>query len=192
MAQTSLLTCDGCGQLASPAHFARRLQRLEWATRFRPVHIQSLVLSGISPEVNGAFLYSPEGPFTNEAVGLLSALEINPEGKSRETVLSEIQKRGLMLIHSLDCPLEPGTTAPAAQRLLEKQLLLVLARVRRSLKPKRVALISPETAPLLPKLLAADLGCTVFKDGNQPFSWSSPQALAALKHALGAGVAATG
>ena len=31
------LRCDGCGQAASPEHMARRLRRLEWTTRYRPV-----------------------------------------------------------------------------------------------------------------------------------------------------------
>jgi len=49
MAVPTLLPCDGCGQPASAEHIARRLQRLEWATRFRPIHIQALLLAAFRP-----------------------------------------------------------------------------------------------------------------------------------------------
>src|SRR5207249_10650226 len=42
------LPCDGCGQAASAEHIARRLRRLEWATRFRPVHIHTLLRGGVA------------------------------------------------------------------------------------------------------------------------------------------------
>jgi len=68
-----LIPCDGCGQSAAPAHFARRLQRLEWAARYRPVHIQALLLGGVAPEANAAFLYSPEGNYQGEAANRLES-----------------------------------------------------------------------------------------------------------------------
>jgi len=49
MAVPTLLPCDGCGQPASAEHIARRLQRLEWATRFRPIHIQAPLGSICNP-----------------------------------------------------------------------------------------------------------------------------------------------
>ena len=113
------LLCDGCGQSASPAHLARRLQRLEWTTRYRPVHIQALLLGGIAPEADAAFLYSPEGNYQGEAANLLDALQISRAGKSADAMLTEFQKRGLLLTHVLECPLEPGvspTAAPATAR----------------------------------------------------------------------------
>jgi len=67
------LACDGCGQSASPEHLARQLQRLEWAARYRPVHIQALLLGGVAPEANAAFLYSPEGNYQGEAANRLES-----------------------------------------------------------------------------------------------------------------------
>src|SRR2546426_1626213 len=67
------LPCDGCGQNASTEHIARRLQRLEWATRYRPVHIHTLFLGSASPQKQEEFLYSPNGEFLGEAGGLLEA-----------------------------------------------------------------------------------------------------------------------
>ena len=157
-----LLACDGCGQSASPAHLARWLQRLEWTTRYRPVHIQALLLGGISPEADEAFLYCPEGNYQGEAANLLDALQISREGKSADAILSEFQKRGLLLTHLLECPLEPGVSPADAQPLLEKQLPAVIARIRRSLRPKRVVLFSRELAALAGKFTETSLGSPVF------------------------------
>ena len=164
------LPCDGCGQPASPAHFARRLQRLEWTTRYRPVHIQALLLGGIAPEADGALLYHPEGNYQGEAANLLDALGISRAGNSAEAILTEFQKRGLFLTHVLECPLEPDVSPVEAQSLLEKQLPAVIARIRRSLKPKRLVLFSMELAGLAGKFTEAVLGCPVFTGSYGPFS----------------------
>jgi len=164
------LRCDGCGQSASPAHLARRLQRLEWTTRYRPVHIQALLLGGIAPEADAAFLYCPEGTYQGEAASLLEALRISRAEKSADAVLTEFQRRGLFLTHVLECPLEPGVNPPGAQELLEKQLPTVMARIRRSLKPRRVLLFSRELAAVAGKFTEADLGSPVFTGPNGPFA----------------------
>src|SRR5207253_8014232 len=49
MTNSITLVCDGCGQAATAEHIARRLQRLEWTTRYRPVHIHALLLGAFSP-----------------------------------------------------------------------------------------------------------------------------------------------
>jgi len=168
-AGTSLLHCDGCGQLASPEHIARRLHRLECATRYRPVHIQALLLGYISPVNDSDFLYSPEGRFEGEARRLLDAVQLSAEGKPADAVLSEFQKRGLMLIHVLECPLSATPSPFEARPILENQLAATVTRTRRSLKPKRVLLISAELASVAGKLLQSDLGCPVFPATGETF-----------------------
>jgi len=165
------LLCDGCGQTASPAHLARRLQRLEWTTRYRPVRIQALLLGGIAPEAHAAFLYCPEGNFQGEAAHLLDALQILREGKSADAILTECQKRGLLLTYVLECPLEPGVTPSAAQQLLERQLSAVMARIRRSLRPKRVVLFSRELAALAGKFTETTVGSPVFTGPYGPWAF---------------------
>jgi hypothetical protein len=153
------LVCDGCGQLADAGHIARRLKRLEWATRFRPVHIQALVLGGIAPKNDAEFLYAPEGLFAGEAGAVLRAAGISTGGKTAEVGLVEFQKLGLMLAHILECPVEAGADLPA---LMEKQLGAVFARIRRSLKPKRVVLVgSGEMRAVAERFRVAELGCPV-------------------------------
>lgn len=157
----TLLTCDGCGQPASPEHFALRLQRLEWTSRFRPVHIQTLLVGAISPECDSAFLYNPAGNWTGEAAELLATVNIQTANKSPEAVLTEFQKLGLQLIYILDCPLENNPRELEIQALLQNQLRSSIARIRRSLKPKKVRLISPQLEPFASQLSEAILGVPV-------------------------------
>ena len=86
------LQCDGCGQIASTGHIAQRLQRLEWATRYRPVHIQALFLGSASPQRQEEFLYSPNGEFLGEAATLLEAAGVSTAGKTAEAVHAEFQR----------------------------------------------------------------------------------------------------
>jgi len=159
---TPLLPCDGCGQLVDSAHISRRLERLAWTTRFRPIHIQALLLAGITPDRNEDFLYSPDSPFQGEAAAILQGIALSTEGKSREAVLTEFQKLGLMLTHVLECPLDPNPSEQETHALLEKQLPATVFRIRRSLKPKRVLLLSSTLQTLAEKLHQANLGCSIF------------------------------
>ena len=140
-----LLTCDGCGQLASPEHIARRLRRLELCTRYRPVHIQTLILGTIAPESEAEFLYAEGGPFQGEAAGVLKELGVSQEGKERGEILGEFQHRGYFLTHVLECPLTTGGKRVALEELLRRQGPALLARIRHSLKPKKVQFLSSAT-----------------------------------------------
>lgn len=178
---TDFLPCDGCGQSASPEHIARRLQRLEWTTRYRPVHIGALLLGGVSPHAEEDFLYA--GKFKGEAGRLLEAVGISPEGKSREVVLSEFQRGGFFLTHVLECPLETRAAVDySCEALLAKRFSQVLTRIRRSLKPKRVVLISELLAPLAATLSNAELGCPVILDNGKPFGLDSSDFSGAVQH----------
>ena len=169
MPDTNMLPCDGCGQFAPPAHIARRLQRLEWATRYRPVHIQTVLLGAIVPAQQGSYLYADSAPFSGEAAQLLEALQLPTEGKSREDVLIEFQKRGLLLIHILECPLEGHLSPSEINGLLERQLRSTLVRIRRSLKPKRVLLFSKELGTVASKLTESDFDALLLIDNGKPF-----------------------
>jgi hypothetical protein len=168
-----LLPCDGCGQLADSAHISRRLTRLAWTTRFRPLHIQALLLSGVAPKQDSDFLYSPNLSFHGEAGTILNAIHIPTEGKSPETVLADFQKLGLMLAHVLECPLDDGTTQAQAQSYLEAELPATIARIRRSLKPKRVLLLSADLQPYTTKFHEAHLPCPILPSPSGTFLPSS-------------------
>jgi hypothetical protein len=163
--------------MASPEHIDRRLRRLEWATRYRPVHIQTLLLGGIAPAEDGEFLYAPGGEFRGEAGLLLRAVGIFSAGKAAEAVHAEFQAAGLFLTHVLECPLENGQnigpTGSDAPGLLRDHLPLLASRIRRSLKPKRVILVTEVSEPVVQDILSLDLGCPVVLDEGKPFQFSS-------------------
>jgi hypothetical protein len=164
------LRCDGCGQAASPAHVARRLQRLEWTSRYRPIHIGALLLGAVAPRDDADFLYSPEGKFAGEAGLLLQTLDVTPSGKSADAVLSAFQRGGFLLAHVLECPLEE-TNSGMIQELIELCLPATLARIRRSLKPKIVVTISGHLAFAVARLQSADLNCRLVLDRGKPFAF---------------------
>lgn len=188
---TSFLACDGCGQSASPEHIARRLRRLEWTTRYRPVHIGTLLLAGVSPQADQDFLYAAQ--FKGEAGRILEAVGIATAGKSVEVILSEFQRGGFLLTHLLECPLETGQLEQPLEDLLQKRFPLVATRIRRSLKPKRVVLISVALAPVAARFSQVDLGCPLILDDGKPFALDSADASRAV-HLLrqGLGIAAAG
>jgi len=189
---TNFLPCDGCGQSASPEHIARRLRRLEWTTRFRPLHIGALLLGGVSPQADEDFLYS--GKFSGEAGRMLEAFGTSTAGKSPEVVLSEFQRGGFLLTHLLECPLDPGQSdQQSPEDLFEKRLPQIVTRIRRSLKPKRVVLISEALAPLAARFSTFDIGCPVILDGGTPFALDAADSSAAVHHLRQAlGLTATG
>jgi hypothetical protein len=190
MTTPRLLVCDGCGQPASPEHVTKRLQWLEWMTRYRPVHVGTVFLGAISPRFDGDFLYSETSEFAGEAARVLAAAGVSSVGKSKDAVLSEFQRGGFLLAYALECPLNDGVGDPASvEGLLRSRLALLQARIRRSYRPKRVALISALLSPLLTSLTERELGCAVLLDGGKPFALDGPgpeEASARLGRALGA------
>lgn len=188
---TTFLACDGCGQSAAPEHIARRLRRLEWTTRYRPIHIGTLLLGGVSPEAEEDFLYA--GKFAGEAGQLLASLGISTAGKPPEVVLGEFQRGGFFFTHVLECPLETTQTGSTIlESRLSQQVAHVTTRVRRSLRPKRVVLISELLAPLASRLSSAELGCPVILDGGKPFNLNSSASSMGAEHLREALTAAAG
>ena len=174
MANNPGLRCDGCGQFASTEHVTRRLRRLEWATRYRPVHIQALLLGAVAPREDADYLYSPGGEFRGEAAQLLQVVGICFAGRPGDQVHAEFQAAGLFVAHILECPLETGHNGAAgAADLLREHLPSVASRIRRSLKPKRVILLSEILLPVLQDILALNLGCPVLLDDGKPFRLSA-------------------
>jgi len=195
MGKNDLLPCDGCGQPASSEHSAKRLQRLERTTRYRPVHIATVLLGAFAPKTDAEFLYAVQGAgeFLGEAKHVLASSGVSQNGKSADMVLAEFQRAGFLLTYALECPLNPDVSDPVAiHALLQSRLPALLARVRRSLRPKRIVPISSSLEPLLGSLTDHTLGCSVVLDGGKPFAFDgvgSDQAAARLGQALTAATA---
>lgn len=177
------LRCDGCGQAASAEHMARRLRRLEWATRYRPVHIHTLLLCAVAPRDDAEFLYAPRDEFRGEAGDLLRAVGISTRGKAPADIHGEFQAAGFFLTHLLECPVETveprvvceGQTAykaPDRATLLREHLPSVLSRIRRSLKPRRVMLVTEAPPAVVEDIVSSDLGCPTVLDEGRPFQLS--------------------
>lgn len=162
------------------------------ATRYRPIHIATLLLGAYSPGAEDEYLYS--GKFAGEAGGVLEACGISAAGKAPEVILSEFQRAGFFLAHLNECPLEESCASPGdAAACLEKRIGAVAARIRRSLRPKRVVLISEFLAPLVPKLSSPELGCEVRLAQGKPFALNGAEgaeAVRSLREAIRAGAAA--
>lgn len=163
------LRCDGCGQVASPEHIARRLQRLEWTTRYRPVHVGTLLLGAVAPHDDSEFIYFPASAWDGEAKVLLAAAGLTLQGKSSEATLAEFQRRGFLVTYVLECPVEEGAGGRIPE-LIGNRLPAVLARIRRSLKPKRLAPISKWLEQFLPALASGELPCVILLDSDKPFA----------------------
>ena len=184
------LICDGCGQAASPEHVTRRLRRLEWMTRYRPVHVGTALLGAYSPDKDSDFLYAETAETTGEAKQVLAAAGINASGKTKEAILSEFQRGGFLLGYVLECPLEPTSrTDEALAALLKARMPAFLARLRRSFQPKRAAAISSKLDAFFAGLTETDLGCAPLRDGGKSFALDGPaaeQAAGRLREALAA------
>ncbi len=182
MGFSNTLPCDGCGRSASAAHLAGRLRRLEWATRFRPVHIGVLFLGLAAPAREEDYLYAGAGEETRVASGFagearqvlhaagLDAL-LGKKDAARAEILGEFQRLGYFLTYLLECPPEPA--AGEGSGLLaaaSSHLPAALARIRRSLKPKRIALISSDMEEVAPCLAAGGLGEALLLDRGKPFA----------------------
>jgi len=178
----SVILCDGCGQPASPEHIARRLQRLEWATRYRPIHLHTLLLGAFSPEAPSELLYSPDEAHSGEAANLVAAAGISAGGKSADAIQSEFQRRGIYLTHVLECPLDVASSkADFLNSALNERLPTVFTRIRRSLKPKRLAFISGSLTQLIERFASAQLNCELVLDDGRAFALdhSNPAEVAA-------------
>lgn len=180
------IVCDGCGLGTTSEHIARRLRRLELATRYRPIHIQAVFLGVQSPAEEAEFLYGAQEGFTGEAGALLRALRMEFSSRDRESVLSEFQRKGFFLTHVLECVPEGQGARVAEVEALRKRLPSVIRKIRASLRPKRVVVIAPELGQVLSELQSAVASVHWVLDDGKPFNLSDEASVSNLTSALGA------
>jgi len=172
MTSNHLLLCDGCGQPASAEHTAKRLQRLEWTTRYRPIHIGTVLLGAWAPKQDAEFLYAERQAFAGEAQYVLAATGVASAGKPWQAVLTEFQRAAFLLTYALECPPESSVCddEAATRALLASRLPALLARIRRSLRPKRVVPISCTLDSVLGSMTEVELGCSRLLDDGMAFN----------------------
>jgi hypothetical protein len=170
---TSIL-CDGCGLPASPDHIAMRVQRLELATRFRPIHIDVLFVAlGPMPRPEDDFYRPPESrgffdPFLSALDILSEAGKPSREANSREADISrllEFQRRGYYLTYLSECPLMAQEEANVARECISRLAPTLIKRIRFNYKPKHIALLGTNLHPLIEVFQQA--GISALLDFNQ-------------------------
>jgi hypothetical protein len=176
------VTCDGCGLPASAQHVAERVERLELATRFRPIHINVLfVISHPMARREDDFYRAPVSqPFFD---GFMDALHIpvhpgkppTAEGYAEigNASLLEFQRRGYYLAYLSECPLaefDDGPDADGGKSAFARLAPTLVARIRFNYKPKHVALLGSNLHPLIAILGLAGLASLLLLDHGKPLA----------------------
>ncbi len=135
------------------------------------MHIGALLLGAFPPEKDSEFLYTGNNLFRGEAASVLDAVGVSYANRPAEAVLADFQRRGFLLTHILECPLETVSihAPPSLEQLLENRLSAVFSRIRRSLKPKQLVLFSGALGRLANLFAKQDLGCSLVLDNGEPF-----------------------
>ena len=167
-----MLVCDGCGTHVDDAHIRARIERLEMATRYRPIHIQVLLLDAAPPESAEDFFYRVNGDRSDRSSSsrtyfdaLLKCTGEDPSRFPSEVdALAEFQRRGLFLTNVVECFAGAGLDAA-----VERCAPSLLKRIQFSYKPKFVAPISPALAAILRLLQQGGWADRLILDGGMPF-----------------------
>ncbi|HTS13622.1 MAG TPA: hypothetical protein VMH00_16000 [Candidatus Limnocylindrales bacterium] len=165
--------CDGCGARVDDAHIRQRIERLELATRFRPIHIHLLLMDAAPPSRPEDFFYRVSRPSARSVASrmyfteLAKLVGVKPgrEGPE-ETTLGEFQKRGMFLTYAVECPVEDYNELSAAVRRLAPT---VVKRVQTSYQPKYIAPISQPTQELVKLFQMTGLGDRLVLNEGAPF-----------------------
>jgi hypothetical protein len=166
--------CDSCDAQVDDAHIRRRIERLELATRFRPIHISVLLIDAAPPARFEDYFYratndrSERSPASREYFDALvkcAGVAPGPE-MNEDAALAEFQRHGFFLIGAVECTLE-GHSDP--EKASERAAPGILRRVNVSYKPKSVAFLSPLTQGLVPMFQTNGWGARLILDDGGPF-----------------------
>ncbi len=155
--------CDGCGAPADESHIRSRIERLEMATRFRPIHIQTLLLADAPPSRIEDYFYRPLRDGESRSSGakdffveVMKAAGISPDAAANEeAALAEFQHRGFYLADVVECPV------PTPQELSERITAAsstLLKRIEFSYRPKHVVPIGAGVNAIIPVLRGSPIG----------------------------------
>jgi hypothetical protein len=177
-ALSSAIVCDGCGLPASAEHVAQRLERLELATRFRPIHINILFVTLAPTERLEDDFYRPPGS-RRFFDSFLTALDISTGagGTGSDTAgLLEFQRRGYYFTCLSECPVTPRPAADSdadrsiAQECIRRVAPTLVKRIRFNYKPRYVALLGTDLHPLIEILQLSGMGPLLLLDRGRPLT----------------------
>jgi hypothetical protein len=167
--------CDGCGTRTDEAHVRRRVERLELATRYRPVHIKVLLLDGAPPPRLEDYFYQAVKDRSVRSVAsrmyfdeLIKCAGAAPSAEVHEdAALADFQRRGFFLTYAVECPFEDQ---PDPQGALRRLAPTVLKRVQTSYNPSYVIPLSPPTQELIRLFGLVGWGDRLILNNGAPFS----------------------
>jgi hypothetical protein len=155
--------CDGCGAPADETHIRERIERLEMPTRFRPIHIQVLLLGDAPPVRIEDYFYRPLRDGESRSAGakdffieMLHEAGITPDAAAtEEAALAEFQRRGFYLADAIECPV--ATPEELSERVAQASST-ILKRIEFSYRPKHVVPIGDAVKALIPMLQKSSIG----------------------------------
>jgi hypothetical protein len=166
--------CDGCRMPADDAHIRRRIERLELATRFRPIHIQLLLIDAAPPTRTEDYFYRPASNREERSKNsrhyfdeIVKCSGFAAPEMAEEAALAEFQHRGFYLACAVECPVEPTVDLAAA---LQRAGPVLIRRIEKSYKPKYVALLSSSLVPIVPLFERSELRDRLLLNHGEPFS----------------------
>jgi hypothetical protein len=167
--------CDGCGMQADDAHIRRRIERLELATRFRPIHIQVLLIDAAPPSRSEDYFYRPAVNREERSKNswhyfdeIVRCSGLAPDSEmTEESALAEFQRRGFYLANAVECPIEPPDALAAS---MERAGPVLIKRIEKSYKPKYVALLSASLAKVILLFERSELRDRLLLNHGVPFS----------------------
>jgi hypothetical protein len=169
-----MVVCDGCGAQADDAHIRARIERLELATRFRPIHIQVLLIDAAPPTRPEDYFYAVTKDRSIRSMDsrahfdeLMKCAGFTSDAAiQEESALAEYQRRGLFLASAIECPIREGIGLEAVVRKVAPTVLL---RLKSSYKPKYVSLLSNPGRELIGPLSEGGWKDRLILDGSGPF-----------------------
>ena len=164
--------CDGCRAIVDDAHIRARIERLEMATRYRPIHIQVLLLDAAPFAGPTDFFYHEADDLRDRSAesrayfdALIQCTGENLSRFSRKAeALAEFQKQGLFLANVVECAVGANLDEALGQCAPS-----ILKRIQFSYKPKYVALIAPALASIVRSLSQNSWADRLVLNAGAPF-----------------------
>ena len=173
LTRQELPICDGCGAQVDEAHIRRRIERLELATRFRPIPFKfcswiphrprnSKIISIVRRRTRATAprwraCSSMSWPSAPDKPGPPMPGRIHPRRFSKARILPGLRRR------------MSGRAPARTQEAIDRMSSTVVLRMNSSYKPKSLVPISRDLHPLLPLLQLKGWSEKMILNNGQPF-----------------------